>query len=98
MSGFPRKLYPELLLELVQGKKYLKMDTIQGLGYRGGRASDDNRESCSESFRGRLLSEHSGCLCSDTVRDRSEHRDVKPGLSSRGHSGAGRCQGVARVI
>ena len=29
------KLYPELLLELVQGKKYLKMATIQGLGYTG---------------------------------------------------------------
>ena len=29
------KRYPERLLHLVQGRKYLKLDTIQGLGYTG---------------------------------------------------------------
>jgi hypothetical protein len=33
--GHLGKLYAELLLELVQGKKYLKLGTIQGLGYTG---------------------------------------------------------------
>jgi hypothetical protein len=33
--GHLGKLYPEVLLELVQGKKYLKLGRIQGLGFTG---------------------------------------------------------------